>query len=195
MSWHEVLAQVDAQCRQREIPMLGHEKAVLLVELIRRHHPKTVVEVGTAIGYSGLWIATTLRDLGQGRLITLEKDRERAAEAGRNFELAGVKDLITQYVGDAREKIKEVDASIDFLFLDGGFSNYYPCFLAAREKLTDGAVLLADNAGIGAEEMADYLDHVRSNYPSRTEWFDTDLKWNPRDAMEISTYRADGWKT
>ena len=190
MSWHEVLVQVDRECRQREIPMLGPQKAALLVELLKQHCPKTVVEVGTAIGYSGLWIAATLREIGQGKLITLEMDLQRAEEAAHNFQQAGVNDLITQYLGDAREKIKEIDAAIDFLFLDGGFSNYYRCFLAAREKLLDGAVLLADNAAIGADEMADYLNHVRANYPSRTQWFETDLKWVPRDAMEISTYRA-----
>ena len=56
--------------------------------------------------------------------------------------------------------------------------------------LRDGALIVADNAGIGADEMGDYLDLVRKHYPSRTEWFDTDLAWNPRDAMEITYYRA-----
>ena len=36
--------------------------------------------------------------------------------------------------------------------------------------------------------MADYLEYVRGRYPSRTEWFETDLAWNPRDAMEISEF-------
>ena len=186
----EVIRDVDAACRQRSIPMLGREKAVRLCELIRQASPGLIVEVGTAIGYSGLWIAGTLREMEQGRLITLEQDPERAAEAGRNFQRAGVSDLITQYVGDARERIGEVAGPIDLLFLDGGFANYYPCFLRCRDRLRDGALLVADNAGIGAEEMADYLDLVRRLYDSHTEWFETDLAWNPRDAMEITFYRA-----
>jgi predicted O-methyltransferase YrrM len=186
----DVLGEVDAECRRRSIPMLGPEKAARLVELIRQCKPNLVVEVGTAIGYSGLWIADTLRDIGQGQLITFELDPARVAEAARNFQRAGVDHLITQYQGDARERIKEVKGPIDLLFLDGGFENYYPCFLNCRERLRDGALLVADNAGIGAAEMADYLSFVRQNYESRTEWFDTDLAWNPRDAMEISVYRA-----
>jgi predicted O-methyltransferase YrrM len=59
--------------------------------------------------------------------------------------------------------------------------------LNVRDQLRPGSLLIADNAGIGAKEMADYLDYVRPHYVSRTEWFDTDLPWNPRDAMEIST--------
>jgi predicted O-methyltransferase YrrM len=185
-----VKREVDAECRRRSIPMLGPQKAVRLCELIREVRPKVLVEVGTAIGYSGLWIAQTLEELGGGHLTTIELDAGRAAEAGRSFERAGVSLLSTQVVGDARQRVAEVKGPIDVLFLDGGFTNYYPCFLACREHLRDGALLIADNAGIGAEEMADYLAHVREHYPSRTEWFETDLAWNPRDAMEISTYRA-----
>jgi predicted O-methyltransferase YrrM len=190
MSFSEVIAEVDAECRHRSIPMLGPEKAARLVELVRQARPNLVVECGTAIGYSALWIADTLRTRGHGRLSTFELDPERAAEAGRNFQRAEVADLITQYVGDARELVKGVEGPIDLLFLDGGFTNYYPCFQGCRAQLRDGALLIADNAGIGAAEMADYLAFVRGHYESRTEWFETELPWNPRDAMEISTYRA-----
>jgi len=186
----DVLAEVDAECRRRSIPMLGPQKAIRLVSLIREAKPDLVVEVGTAIGYSGLWIADTLRDGGRGRLVTLEENAERAAEARRNFERAGVGALITQVIGDARERIGEVPGPIDVLFLDGGFGNYHACFTRCRPNLRDGALLVADNAGIGAAEMADYLDYVRRHYTSRTEWFETDLAWNPRDAMEISIYRC-----
>jgi predicted O-methyltransferase YrrM len=188
MDLSEVLAEVDAECRLRSIPMLGPHKAHRLAELIREARPGLVVEVGTAIGYSGLWIADVLRELGRGRLVTLEEDPDRAAEAARYFQKAGVSHLITQIAGDARERIAEVKGPIDVLFLDGGFANYYPCLVACREALAPGALLVADNAHVGAAEMADYLDLVRRFFPSRTEWFDTDLAWNPRDAMEITVY-------
>jgi predicted O-methyltransferase YrrM len=193
MKLAEVIAEVDAECRRQSIPMLGTQKAARLAELIRDARPNLVVEVGTAIGYSALWIADVLQELGRGRLVTLEMDAERASEAGRNFARAGVADRITQLIGDARERIAEISDPIDVLFLDGGFSNYYPCLVRCQEKLRDGALLIADNAGIGADEMADYLSWVRSHTRSRTEWFETDLPWNPRDAIEISTYRASPW--
>lgn len=188
-SIHDLIREVDAECRRQSIPMLGAHKAAYLCELIREVQPKVVVEVGTAIGYSGLWIAHTLRELGQGILITLEQDDARADRALRHFRRAGVDNIITLLRGDARARIAEIEDTIDFLFLDGGFENYYPCLLACRDRLRDSAMLIADNAGIGAAQMADYLDHVRRNCESRTEWFETDLEWNPRDAMEITVYR------
>jgi predicted O-methyltransferase YrrM len=187
----EIIREVDAECRRQSIPMLGPQKAARLRELVHEVRPGLAVEVGTAIGYSGLWLAGTLRDLGQGRLITLDMDPDRAAQAAGYFQRAGLQGLISQVVGDARLRSAEIPGPIDLLFLDGGFENYYPCLTACRDQLRDGALLVADNAGIGAQEMADYLEYVRSRFPSRTEWFDTDLPWNPRDAMEISTFVRD----
>jgi predicted O-methyltransferase YrrM len=189
----DVVAEVDAECRRRSIPMIGPQKAHFLAEFVRQAQPELVVEVGTAIGYSALWIADVLRELRRGHLITFEEDADREAEAARHFQRAGVASFITQYRGDARELIKDVRGPIDLLFLDGGFANYYPCFVNARDHLRDGALLVADNAGIGAAEMADYLGHVRQHYESRTQWFETDLAWNPRDAMEITVYRVPRW--
>jgi predicted O-methyltransferase YrrM len=187
----QIINEVDAACRQRSIPMLGPDKVARLCGLVREARPKLVVEVGTAIGYSGLWLAAALRELGEGRLVTLEMDPARAEEAAGYFRRAGLTEPITQLVGDARERIREIQGPIDLLFLDGGFENYYPCLMACRERLRDGALLVADNAGIGAKEMADYLEYVRSRFPGRTEWFETDLPWNPRDAIEISTLLRD----
>jgi predicted O-methyltransferase YrrM len=182
----DVIAEVDAECRLRDVRMLGPQKASRLAELIREVRPSLVVEVGTAIGYSGLWIANMLRELGRGRLITFELEPDRAAEAAQNFKRADLDNLITQHVGDARQEIRGVVGPVDLLFLDGGFGNYYPCLMNVKEQLSPNALLVADNAGIGAAEMADYLEYVRRHYDSHTEWFETDLSWNPKDAMEVS---------
>jgi len=186
----DVVAEVDAECRKREIPMLGRARARRLAELVREVRPRLVVEVGTAIGYSGLWIARALRKMGKGRLVTFEQDPERAAEAGRNFRRAGVDRLITQIVGDARQEVAAVQERVDLLFLDGGFGNYSPCLMNVRDRLRDSSIIVADNAAKGAAEMADYLEYVRRHYDSHSEWFDTGLPWDPRDAMEISIVRS-----
>src|SRR5216684_5642923 len=145
----DIIAEVDAECRLRDVRMLGREKAVRLAELIKETKPGLVVEVGTAIGYSGLWIANMLRELGRGRLITFELEPDRAAEAAQNFKRADLDNLITQHVGDARQEIRGVVGPVDLLFLDGGFGNYYPCLMNVREQLSPTAMLVADNAGIG----------------------------------------------
>lgn len=181
-----VIARVDRQCREQGIPMIGPEKARRLADLVRQKKPELVLEAGTAVGYSGLWIARELKALGRGKLITIEIDPRRAKEAETNFQQAGLADWVEVRIGDARRVCKEIKDPVDFLFLDCGYSNYMPCLQAVESRLRPGAILVADNAGIGASGMADYLKYVRQKFQSRTEWFDLDLRWAKRDAMEIS---------
>jgi len=185
-----VIDRVERECRERTVYMIGPAKAKRLAELVRERRPRRVVECGTAIGYSGLWIASQLKAIGAGKLVTIEIDASRAREAKRNFAAAGLADYVEVKTGNAREVVKQVDGPIDFVFIDCGYSNYHPCLTGLEEKLSDGAVVVADNVGIGASGMKDYLDHVRTNYRSHTEWFDLDLSWAKRDAMEISVVRS-----
>lgn len=74
LHFESVLIEVDKSCRERRIPMLGPEKAKFLAELIEQAKPNLIVECGTAIGYSGLWIASQLKKLKKGKLITVEID-------------------------------------------------------------------------------------------------------------------------
>ena len=133
-------------------------------------------------------MAIKLKLAGKGRLITAEINADRAREAQENFARAGVGDLVDSRIGDATEVLKTIREPVDFLLLDNNYSNYFPCFRAIESRLTDGATVIADNVGIGAAGMADYLDYVRSHYESQTHWFDTDLPWVKRDAMEVTIY-------
>ena len=185
----QVLQEVDERCREQHIPMLGSEKAEFLADLVQKAGPNLIVECGTAIGYSGLWMVAELQSADRGRLITVEIDTGRAHEAQENFRRAKVQDLIDSRIGDATEELKTIREPVDFLLLDNNYSNYFPCFRAIESRLVDGATVVADNVGIGAAGMADYLNHVRSHYESRTHWFETDLPWVKRDAMEVTIYR------
>lgn len=182
----KIIREVDKRCRQEGIPMVGPEKAARLAELVRQHKPKLVVECGTAVGYSALWIGRELKKLGQGRLITIEIDEERVADARDYIRRAGLADVVEVRHGDARELVKAIDEPVDFLFLDCGYGNYYPCLMGIKDRLRPGAIVVADNVGIGERGMRDYLEYVRQHFKSTTEWFDVDLPWTKRDAMEVS---------
>ena len=185
----QVLQEVEAQCREERIPMLGPEKAKFLAACVEKAKPSLIVECGTAIGYSGLWMLRVLKTLGAGRLITVEIDTNRASQARTNFERAGFADLVDSRIGDAQEVLKSIQAPVDFLLLDNNFDNYFPCFQAIEVQLTNPATVVADNVGIGADTMADYLGHIRERYESETHWFDIDLPWVKQDAIEVSIYR------
>jgi predicted O-methyltransferase YrrM len=184
-----VIDRVEQECRTQRVYMIGPAKAKRLAELVRQRKPAQIVECGTAIGYSGLWMARELKALGRGKLITVEISADRARRAEANFRAAGLQDYVQVIAGDARKAAEAVEGPVDFAFLDCGYANYHPCLEALQGKFSPGAVLVADNVGIGSGGMQDYLGAVRSQYDSRTEWFDLDLPWAKRDAMEITTIR------
>lgn len=185
-----VIDEVEQQCLRESVPMVGRPKAERLAELVRKAKPQRVVECGTALGYSGLWIARELKKSGRGKLITIEINSNSAKRAEENFRRAGLADYVTVKVGDARKVVKTLEGPIDFLFLDCGYSNYHPCFVALEEKLRPGATVVADNVGIDSSgSMNNYLKLVRGKYQSRTEWFDVNLPWVKRDAMEVTVLK------
>ena len=196
----KVLEEVEAQCREERIPMLGPDKAKLLASCVENAKPSLIVECGTAIGYSGLWMLRVLKTLGTGQLITVEINPDSAHRARENFERAGVADLVDSRIGDAAAVLKSIEDPVDFLFLDNNKDGYFACFQAIKSRLTDPATLVADNVG-RAEQMAEYLEHVRSHYDSETHWFerrwrrrrgggeDSNRGQRRRDGMEVSIYR------
>ena len=188
-TYDEILQAVDKRCREEGIPMLGPEKAQFLTTLVEKARPSLIVECGTAIGYSGLWMLEKLKASDKGRLITVEIEPDRARDAQSHFNRAGFGDLVDSRVGDAIEVLQTIGDPVDFLLLDNNFSNYFPCFQAIEPRLVNGATIVADNVGIGADSMADYLEHIRSRYDCQTRWFDTELPWVKRDAMEVTIYK------
>ena len=187
----QILQEVDKRCREESIPMLGPEKAEVLATLVEKARPSLIVECGTAIGYSGLWILEKLKSAGKGRLITVEIEPDRAREAQGHFNRAGFGDLVDSRIGNAIDVLQTITDPVDFLLLDNNFSNYFPCFQAIEPRLVEEATVVADNVGIGADSMADYLEYVRSRYDCQTRWFDTELPWVKRDAMEVTIYRKE----
>ena len=183
----EVLAEVEEQCREERVPMLGPDKAKLLASCVEKAKPSLIVECGTAIGYSGLWILRVLKSLGTGRLITVEIEDANAQRARANFKTAGVAALVDSRIGDAAEVLKTIQDPVDFLFLDNNKEGYFACFQAIRPQLTNPATIVADNVG-RAEQMADYLGYVRSHYDSETHWFESRRRPGRRDGMEVSIY-------
>ena len=183
----QVIEEVEEQCREERIPMLGPDKAKLLANCVEEAKPSLIVECGTAIGYSGLWISRVLKTLGSGQLITVEINDVNALRARANFEKAGVADLVDSRIGDAAEVLKTIQDPVDFLFLDNNKDGYFACFKAIESRLTNPATIVADNVS-RVDQMADYLEHVRSNYKSKTHWFESRRRPGRRDGMEVSIY-------
>jgi predicted O-methyltransferase YrrM len=142
-----VMAEMEEHAERDSIPIVHWETGRLLAVLCRALDP-VVLEVGTAIGYSTLHMA---EQLSSGRIVTLERDAERAAQARDYLERGGVSDRVELVEGDALETLPRLDGPFDLLFVDASKGEYERYIELADPKLTERALMVVDNLLMSGE--------------------------------------------
>ena len=125
------------------LPLADVETARLLRALVLATGAKKVLEIGTAIGYSAIWMAQAMPPDGQ--LISMEVDAGRAATARVNFERAGLGQKVSVIVGDAMRFLHKVAGPFDLIFQDGNKALYTTMLDPLVGLLRPGGVLVTDN--------------------------------------------------
>jgi predicted O-methyltransferase YrrM len=142
-----VMREMEEHAERDGIPIVHWETGRLLAVLCRVLDP-VVLEVGTAIGYSTLHMAEQLRN---GRVITLERDPERAAQARAYLERGGAADRVEIVEGDALETLAGLDGPFDLLFVDASKGEYARYIELAEPKLSERALMVVDNLLMSGE--------------------------------------------
>jgi predicted O-methyltransferase YrrM len=114
-----------------------------------------VLEIGAGRGYSTIWLAAGVRNLG-GRVLSLEREESCIADWRQNVGEAGLEETALLVEGDARETLGAIDDVFDVVFLDAANRFYEELFALAREKLEPGAVVIADDVTLHADQLAAY---------------------------------------
>jgi caffeoyl-CoA O-methyltransferase len=114
-----------------------------------------VLEIGGSRGYSSIWLAAGVRNLG-GRVLSLESDPAKAEAWRANVEEAGLDDWADLIEGDAFETLPPIDDVFDVVFLDAEKEQYERLLAEARGKLEPGAVVIADNVLSHQETLGAY---------------------------------------
>lgn len=142
-----VLARLEKELESNNLPAIGPAVGRLLALLLRMNRCVDVLELGTAAGYSALWLANGC----SGRVLSLELDPERARLARANIAEAGLADRIEVVEADALEYLEGMAVEVDAIFND--LLNSFPDEAAAErsfrlsfKRLRPGGLLLADNA-------------------------------------------------
>ncbi len=143
----EVMAEMEAVAERDGVPIVSWDTGRLLAALCRALDP-VVLEVGTAIGYSTLHMAEQLEN---GRVVTLEFNPDRAAQARDYFGRAGVAEHVEIVEGDARETIPTLEGPFGLVFVDGTKVEYGDYLDLAMPKLSERAMLVVDNLLMGGE--------------------------------------------
>jgi predicted O-methyltransferase YrrM len=145
----------------RGLPLVDAEVGALLRVLATSISATRILEIGTAIGYSGIWLARALP--AGGMLVTMEFDEERAREARDNFAKAGVSDRVSVVTGDAQLKIAKVSGPFDLIFQDGDKKLYTPLLDRLVGLLRPGGLLITDNVLWDGEVVPGFQKAPRQN--------------------------------
>jgi caffeoyl-CoA O-methyltransferase len=138
-----VLQRIARTGEERRLPLVDAEVGALLRVLATSIGATRMLEIGTAIGYSSIWLAGALPP--DGTLITMEMDPDRAREARENIASAGLADRVMVMVGDARSTIAKVAGPFDLIFQDGDKQLYGPLLDRLVDLLRPRGLLITDN--------------------------------------------------
>jgi len=141
--------------RAGHLPLVDAEVGALLRVLATAVGARRMLEVGTAIGYSGIWLAGALPP--DGMLLTMEMSEERAGVARENFRRAGLADRVSVIVGDAQRKLAKVSGPFDLIFQDGDKHLYEPMLDRLVQLLRPGGLLVTDNVLWNGEVVPDFV--------------------------------------
>jgi len=152
------------EMRAAQIDAMDPDAAKFVSLLAVSKRAKHIVEVGSGVGYSTLWLAYAASLTG-GKLISCEVNPAKADETRANLEKAGMAAYAEVLTGDARELLRHQQEPVDFLFIDGDFGQYETYFDVVYKRMGIGSVTVADDVVASENELADYTTYVQ-NHPN-----------------------------
>ena len=168
---------------QNEVPIMQDEGSDFICDYIKSHGVKSVLEIGTAIGYSAIRFAGLASDI---RVTTIELDDERYKAAVKNVSEKGLSDRITLIHGDALTA--EIEGSFDLIFIDAAKAQYTKFFEKYKKNLNENGVIISDNLSFHGmvedlslthnystkklvKKIRKYIDFLKANEEFETEFF------------------------
>jgi len=160
------LATVEEAARSNHVPMVGPLEGQALYVFARMIRARTVLEVGSATGYSAIWLARAARESG-GTLIGMELDPKRHAQAERNLASADLSDVARIIQGDAFEVLPNIEGAFDLVFVDlvrqlGDEDRLRRLFDLCAARVAVGGLLAVDNVLHGGEAVTSSTEGGRA---------------------------------
>ena len=138
-----LILEMEDFAHENNVPIVTKEVAEYLKFIVKTHKVKNILEVGTAIGYSGILMAKEI--VGQdGKLYTIEIDEEIYNQAQENIKKSGLSNIVS-IKGDAVEEIKKIEENFDFVFIDASKGHYMDFFEDSIKLLNKNGIIFIDN--------------------------------------------------
>lgn len=171
---NDLLIEMENYAKEHHVPIMQLAAIDVLNQLLRIQKPKSILEIGTAIGYSALRMAEALPDC---RIVTIERDRERVNLAKAFIARSAYANRISVIEGDALEvDVEAIQPTFDAVFIDAAKGQYQKFFEKYAPLVPNGGVLYIDNMymhGLSDLDIKDVPRRKRTmirNLKNFTDW-------------------------
>lgn len=141
--YDSVITDIRREAEENGIPIIRQETGELIKLLLMMNQPEKILEIGSAIGFSAIFMSRFLSD--EGHITTIENYEPRIKQAKENIKKAGEERRITLLAGDALEILPTLQERYDFIFMDAAKGQYGNFLQPAIRLLEEDGILLCDN--------------------------------------------------
>lgn len=139
----EKLEKFRQQCIERSLPIIHKEVGQYIKLVINQLHAKSIIEVGTNVGYSSIFMSNVMNN--RGKVVTFERSEKFYEEALKNIESFNLEKNIEVHFGDAVENLDKIEGTFDMAFIDAAKSYYKTFFDKCSMKMKSGGIIISDN--------------------------------------------------
>lgn len=177
------LRKIKEKALEDKVPIIMDDTLSVIDNILKGNNVKSILEIGTAVGYSAICFTEYLQ--ADGFIDTIERDEMRVIEARENIKEAEVEDKINIYFGDAVEILPTINKKYNVIFIDAA-KGKYPFFLKeALRMLDDKGIIFADNVLYKGYVMSDYNKHKQRTAVRNLREFIAEIQENDELDVEI----------
>ena len=178
-----MLEEIKQKALQDNIPIIMDDTLEVIGKILEEKKPSSILEIGTAVGYSAICFSKYLA--GNGIIDTIERDEERILEAKHNIKNMNLDNVIHIFEGDAVEILPTLNKKYDIVFIDAA-KGKYPFFLnEALRLLNKNGIIFAENILYKGYVMSDYNKHKQRTAVRNLREYIKEVTQNPNLETEI----------
>ncbi len=196
----ELIGEMEEYASLKNVPIIEKKSIAFIMKYIKDHNVKSVLEIGSAIGYSAILMASAKEDT---IVTTIERDEERYMECLKNVKKCGLDKKINVVFQDALEVNLNEDVKYDLIFIDAAKGQYTRFFEKYKYFLKPNGTIITDNLKFHGyvgksskiesknlkglvEKIEGYIEFLKENPEFNTEFYDIG------DGLSVSTWKNEG---
>ncbi len=193
----EKILEMEEYAQERNVPIIEKKSIAFIMKYIKEHNVKNILEIGTAIGYSAILMASCKEDV---YVTTIERDEERYMEALKNIKACGMDKKINVVFQDALDVNISADIKYDLIFIDAAKAQNTKFFEKYKYFLSDNGAIITDNLKFHGyvdnpeeiesknlrslvDKIKEYIEFLKNNQEFKTTFYDVG------DGLSVSTWK------